>query len=140
MIKNEIREVFSKGNIKEYRKFGITMSIIFGLISAFLFWKTKVSASYILVVCIGFVLFGLFVPKALKFIYLVWMGFAVVMGFVMSRVILSLLFFILFTPVGIVTRLLRKDLLKENWETNARSYWITRERKPYDPKSAEHQY
>jgi hypothetical protein len=140
MIRHEIKEVFLKANKQEYRKFGITIGIVICLISAFLLWKTKGNAPYYLGVGIGFLFFGFIFPNTLKYVYMVWMGFAVVMGFVMSRLILSLLFFLLFTPVGIVTRFLAKDLLKENWDKDTKSYWIIRERKPYETQSAENQY
>jgi len=68
MIKNEIQEVLSKKNKHEYRKFGITIGIVLSLISAFLFWKIKVSAPYFLGVGMGFLLFGLIIPNALRWI------------------------------------------------------------------------
>ena len=103
-------------------------------------WKSKDGAPYFLGTGVLFIVFGIVTPNVLKYIYIVWMSVAVVMGFFVSRLILSLFYFIIFTPVGIVTHLFGKDLLKEKWNTNVRSYWVTRERKPYDPKSAEHQY
>jgi hypothetical protein len=140
MLKNELSNVISRGDKKEYRKFGITVGIVIVLISVFLFWKSKGGAPYLLGTGLVFILFGIATPNILKYIYLIWMSFAVVMGFFVSRLILSLFYFIIFTPVGVVTRLLGKDLLKEKWNTKATSYWITREPKPYDPKSSEQQY
>jgi hypothetical protein len=140
MIKLELQQVLSKASKQEYRKFGLTLGIVFSLIGLFLFWKSKGSAPYFIVIGVGFILSGFIIPSALKYIYTIWMGFAVIMGYFMSRVILSLIFFLMFAPVGIITRLLRKDLLKEKWDKNADSYWIRREKKPYDLKSAENQY
>jgi hypothetical protein len=68
------------------------------------------------------------------------MGLAVIMGHMMSRIILSLMFFLIFTPVGLFLRVFRKDILKEKIDVNADSYWIKRENKPYNPKRAEQQY
>jgi hypothetical protein len=140
MVKLELQQVLSKANRQEYRKFGLTLGIVFSLIGISLYWKSKGSAPYFLGIGFGFILSGLIFPSILKYIYTIWMGFAVIMGFFMSRLILSVIFFLIFAPVGIITRLLNKDLLKERWDRNAESYWIRREKKPYDPKSAENQY
>ena len=140
MIINEIKEVLAIGNEKEYKKFGITMAIVFVLIFSYLYWKEYSSAIYFIIIAAIFALSAFLLPKILKYFYNVWMGFAAIMGYFMSRIILSLIFFILFAPVGIVTRLLKKDLLKEKWDNESDSYWILRDNKPYDPKSAENQY
>ena len=140
MLKNEISDIISKGDNREYRKFGITVGIVLGLISVFLFWKSKDSASYLLAIGVIFILFGIAFPKILKYIYIIWMSFAVVLGFFISRLILSLFYLIIFAPVGIATRLLGKDLLNEKWDRDAGSYWIKREPTQYDPQSSERQY
>ena len=140
MIKSELKVVLSRANRQEYRKFGLTIGIVFCVIATVLFWKTKASAPYVAGIGIAFILFGLIIPTTLKYVYWVWMSFAVIMGFIMSRVILTIIFFLLFAPVGLMTRLLGKDLLKEKWDKDTQSYWIKRERKPYDPRSAENQF
>ena len=140
MLINEIKEVLSFGNIKEYKKFGITMGIVMFLISGFLYWKDYSSLTYFFIAGIVFFIAAFLLPKALKYLYNIWMTFAAIMGYIMSRVILSIIFFILFTPVGLVTRLIGKDLIKEKWDKNADSYWILRDDTKFDPKSAENQY
>ncbi len=140
MLKEELSHVFKNINRNELRKFGLTVGIVLILISVFLFYKTKVSAPYILAVGAILSLAGIILPPLLEPLYKVWMGFAVIMGYIMSRVILSLMFFLIFTPVGLILKLLRKDLLKEKIDVGAASYWIKREIKPYDPKRAENQY
>jgi hypothetical protein len=140
MIKNEIKEIISSGNRKRYREFGLTMGAVLGLLAAYLYWNEKESAPYFLSGGLLFITSGFFIPHTLKYVYMAWMCFAVVFGYFMSRVILSLIFIVLFIPVGLITRILRKDLLKEKWDINAQSYWIKKEMKQYDPQSAEKQY
>ena len=140
MLKNEILGIMSGGNRKEYQKFGIMTGMVFGFISILLFWKSKGSAPYFLGMSVGLIILGWIIPQALKYLHLVWMSFAVVMGYIMSRLILTLLYFMLFAPVGVVTRIVGKDLLKEKWDKNSDSYWIKRDKKPYDSRSAENQF
>jgi hypothetical protein len=68
------------------------------------------------------------------------MSFAVVMGFVMTRVILTILFYGLFTPASLVSKLLGKDLLDERWDKKAETYWVKRPATPFDPRSAENMF
>ena len=81
MIINEIKEVLALGNIKEYKKFGITMGIFFLLISIFLYWKEYSSLVYFLSIAVVFLAAAFIIPKILKYMYNIWMGFAAIMGY-----------------------------------------------------------
>ena len=69
---------------------------------------------------------GLFVPAAARAFHRFWMGIAAVLGYVNSRILLSLLYYGLFTPVGLIRRLLGKDPMKRRGPAQS-SYWVTRE-------------
>ena len=140
MILSEIKEALALGDKKEFKKFGITMAVVFSLISIFLFWKEYSNAIYFLSIAVIFLVFALLFPKLLKYLYNIWMTFAAIMGYFMSRLILSLIFIIMFAPVGIITRLIRKDILKMKIDKSAESYWILREKGSFSPKSIENQY
>jgi Saxitoxin biosynthesis operon protein SxtJ len=71
-------------------------------------------------------LIGLFVPLAARTFHRVWMGLAGVLGYVNSRILLSLLYYGVFTPVGLVRRLVGHDPMKRRGSTQS-SYWVTRE-------------
>jgi len=68
------------------------------------------------------------------------MSISILLGFVMTRVILSILFYIVITPVGFVARLLGKDFLDEKIDKSKESYWNYREQKEYDKTSTEQQF
>jgi hypothetical protein len=140
MLLDELKAVLGRSQKTEWRKFGITMGIFFGLIAGFLFWRGKVSAEYFTYIAGFFLAAGLIIPIILKPIYIGWMAFATVLGFFMSRVILTLLFTLVFTPAGVVMRILRKDNLSERIEPDRSSYWLQRERGEFDPKTVETQY
>ena len=65
-------------------------------------------------------------PGILKPIYLVWMIFAVILGWFMTRLILSLLFFLVVTPIALVLKLVGKDLLELKKQEVRGSYWNKR--------------
>jgi len=140
MIIQEIKLLQQRTNNKELRKFGITFAILFGLITVFLYSNNASSMTTTGIVAAVFLILGLKLPRSLKYIYLGWMSFAVVMGFFMTKVILTLLFIIAFVPSGIITRLIRNDHLDQKIDKNAASYWKKRDRKPYKPEMTEVQF
>ena len=138
MLLAEIKSI--KGTKPELRKFGLTIGIFLLVIAGFLFWKQRPSFPYFAYIGGGFALLGLTAPIILKPIYKVWMSFAVVMGFVMTRVILTVLYFGMFTPIALLTKLLGKDLLDQRLDKNAASYWVQRPATIFVPKSAENMF
>lgn len=138
MIRAELQAIKSTRN--ELRKFGFTMSAVLLLVAAFLFWKQKPSMQYLLYAGLGLGVLGLILPQLLRPFYYFWMALAVLMGFVMTRVILTLLYFGLFTPIAVLVRLLGKDLLEERWNKNAETYWSKRPSAPFDPRAAENMF
>ena len=58
-------------------------------------------------------LLGLVLPRVLKWVYTVWMSIAFALGFVMAHVILTLLFLLVITPMGLVARMTGKDFESE---------------------------
>ena len=73
------------------------------------------------------IILGGIAPVILKPIYKIWMIFAVIIGWIMTRVILSVLFFSIITSIGIFTRLIGKDFLSLKTQ-NQKSYWNSRDR------------
>lgn len=62
----------------------------------------------------------------LKPIYVQWMKVAHLIGAAILGLILSLMFYCVFGVVGIILRLLNKDLLNEQMKPQERSYWVKR--------------
>ena len=113
---------------KDLRSFGITFGIIFLIIAAFLFYIENESFQLFIVISSVFIIFGSLLPSTLKPIYMSWMSFAIILGWFMTRFILSLLFYLIVTPIGLMTRLLGKDFLELKKEASNGSYWNQRER------------
>jgi hypothetical protein len=69
---------------------------------------------------------GLFEPRFIRPVYVAWMVLAFPIGWVVSRLILGLLFFGIVTPVGLVLRLTGRDPLLLRPVRGADSYWRAR--------------
>tara|TARA_Y100000590_G_scaffold465270_1_gene637088 strand:+ start:1177 stop:1587 length:411 start_codon:yes stop_codon:yes gene_type:complete len=120
----EIKNI--KTSNKDIRSFGITIGIILFIISAILFYYDKSSYQIIAYIGGGFIALGTIIPILLKPIYILWMTFAVILGWVMTRVILSIVFYFIMTPIGLLTRLLGEDFLALK-KSNSGSYWNKRD-------------
>jgi hypothetical protein len=71
------------------------------------------------------VIAGLFVPPAARAFHTAWMRFAVLLGHVNSRILLTLVYYLVVTPYGIVTRLVGRDPLRRRG-VGQESYWVER--------------
>ena len=139
-IFEDIKHVMARSSPAELRKFGLTVGLVLGALGGFLFWKHSSAAPYFAGVAAALIGFGLVAPRLLKPVYIAWMSLAVVLGFIMTRVILTVLFSLVFVPAGVVMRILRKDPLKQRYDPQAQTYWVPRERTPYAPEQTEKQF
>lgn len=117
---------------RDLRKFGLTIGGVFIVLGVLFLLRHR--SSYLVFGGAGAVLtaFGIIWPRALKYVYIAWMGLAFTLGFVMSNVILTLFFFLFVTPIALLARLFHKDFLARKWDKRAATYWIQcgREVKP----------
>ena len=105
-------------NFKE-RSFGVSVGGFLILVAGFLWWRGRISNAEI-VGGIGalLVLLGLTAPRLLKYPSAVWWKFALILGYVNARVILSIAFFLVLTPIAMIWRLIGRDPLaikKQHW-------------------------
>lgn len=138
MILDEIREI--KESKKDLRKFGLTIGIAFILLAVLLFITKKSSFPYFGSLGLLLIIIGLMVPGILKPLNKIWMSLAIVLGWIMTRVILIILFYLAVTPIGLLVKLFRKDFLDMKIDKNKDSYWYKRERKKFDPLDYERQF
>ena len=134
----EIKNI--KSEKSDLRNFGIIVGIILLIISGFLFWKEK--ESFQIVLAIGIILFltAIALPSVLKPVYWIWMIFAIILGWFMTRVILSLLFYVVFTSIGLTLRFFGKQFLELRWDKSKESYWNFRTNEHLQNKNYEKQF
>ena len=120
----EIKNI--KSEKSDLRKFGIAIGTIFLIVAGFFFWKENESFQLFLTIGITLFAVGIVIPVILKPVYWVWMVFATVLGWFMTRVILSLLFYVILTPIGLIARLFGKQFLDLKQNHSQQSYWNIR--------------
>lgn len=111
----------------EVRKFGLMFASICALAAAY----TAYRASWLWPWCAGasgfFLVSGLFFEPVLRPVYAGWMKFAHVLGWINTRLLLGLFFYLVLTPVALLLRVIGKDLLERRLDRSARTYWVKRE-------------
>ena len=138
MILEEIKEI--KSDKKELRKFGYTIGIALLVIGAALLYFGKQSNTYFIGFGALLCLSGLVYPSILKSVHKIWMSLAIVLGFIMTRVILTILFYFVFMPIRFIARIFGKKFIDLNFKKEADSYWNKRETKMYEPIDTERQF
>jgi len=134
----EIKNIKSEKN--DLRSFGFIIGTILLIITGFLFWREKESFQIFLVIGITLFLIAIAIPAVLKPVYWVWMIFAIILGWFMTRLILSLLFYVVFTTIGLTLRLLGKQFLELRWDKSKESYWNFRTNEHLKNKNYEKQF
>ena len=124
----------------DFRKFGITIGVFLMVFAGFLFWRGKESYEILLISGLVLCILGLTIPAALKPIYWGWMVFSAILGWIMTRVILSLLFYVVITPIGLFSRSFGNQFLELKWDKSKESYWNTRAPKQQNNDSYESQF
>jgi hypothetical protein len=118
----------TKKTSAELRKFGLVMAVAFGLLGVVLLWRDKAAWPYLCAIGGFFLIMGLAWPRGLTPIEWLWMKMAHILGQIMTRVILSLAFFLVITPIGLIMKLFGRDPLYRKFDPEASSYWT-----PVDP-------
>ena len=134
----EIKNI--KNDKSDFRKFGITIGLFLMILAGFLFWRGKETFGIFLVSGFVLLVLGLTIPIILKPIYWIWMILAVILGWIMTRVILGLLFFVVITPIGMFSRRSGSKFRNLKWDQSKDTYWNYRAKKQLTNEEYERQF
>lgn len=137
-LSDEIKNI--DASVKKLREFGLLVGGVFLALGGLMAWRGKANAPIFFALGGFLVLFGIARPKTLRFLYIFWMTFAAVMGWFMSRVLLTVLFYIAVTPIGLIMRWQGKDLLDLKFPDSRQSYWRMRRKEGDSRGDCEKQY
>ena len=127
---------------KHIKEFGFLIGAIFLLLgSAKFYTATNLNAAWALVL-IGFFLAvgGIVFPSVIRPIWVYWMKFALALGTVMTFVMVTLAWVIMFIPIGLIFKLIGKKTLDLSFKSTKTSYWEPRDDKSNDFKLLDRQY
>lgn len=124
----------------ELRKFGLTVGAAFSLFGAISWWRGHELPPLVLWSIGGALIVpGLLFPVVLGPVQRGWMKMAMFLGHVNTRIILTLMYYVVITPVGFIMGFFR-DPLARSWKDAEASNWIKRNPEPVDPATYERQF
>jgi hypothetical protein len=112
---------------KALRNFGILLAVVLLLFGGWLWWKSAATWPSVLGAAALLWFIAIAAPTLLKPFYRVWMIFALIMGWVMTRVVLTLVYYLVLTPIGLLGRVFGEQFLLLKRSKESDTYWVRRE-------------
>ena len=128
----------SKSQLRSFAWVMATFSVLLAAASWYfeVFLGTQIFAISALILTVS----GVFVPILLQPAYVVWMLLARMLAFINTHLVLAFIFYTLFTVIGLLMRLFRKDPLDRELENDLVSYWQRPEHKELPRDHYERQF
>ena len=122
------------------RKFGLFFALIFLLVAAYFFWKgPEYVGALLTIAAVLFSVCAFLLPAVLSPLNQLWFALGILLGKIVNPIVLGLIFFVLLTPVSIVTRLSGRDVLLIR-KRKTQSYWVDRTPPGPEPDSFRNQF
>ena len=109
--------------ISSNRSFWIVFFVVFILVALYPLVYSGEIRIWSIVLSLIFLTLGLLNSKILTPLNKIWFKFGIILGKIISPIIMGVIFFLVVTPIGLLMRLLGKDLLNLKYNKN-KSYWI----------------
>src|SRR6056300_1746672 len=110
--------------ISSNRSFGIVFFVVFLIISLYPITYSENIRIWSLIISFIFIILGLLNSKILTPLNKLWFKFGVILGKIISPIIMGIIFFLVVTPIGLIMKLLGKDLLRLKYNKKDNTYWI----------------
>jgi hypothetical protein len=137
-IKKIARHMPEPTSAKQLRSFGLIVGGVFFLMGVFPLVRGHELRLWAVVVGGLFILPALVVPKTLRYPFRIWMLIGHCLGWVNTRIIMTILFYVMFTPVALLMRLMKRDAMTRGFDKRVETY---RTRKDVRPAShLKHQF
>ena len=112
------------------KSFGVVFFIVFLIVGLFPLINDQEMKVWSLLISLIFLILGLINSTILTPLNKIWFKFGILLGKIVSPIIMGMIFFLVVTPIGILMKILKKDLLNLKYN-NDQSYWIEKN----EPKS-----
>tara|TARA_Y100000389_G_C17315066_1_gene440020 strand:- start:463 stop:849 length:387 start_codon:yes stop_codon:yes gene_type:complete len=113
------------------RSFGIVFFILFLLVSLYPLTNDESIRYWSLIISMFFLILGLLNSNLLSPLNKIWFRFGILLGKLISPFIMGVIFFLVVTPIGLIMKIIKKDLLNLKFRKDKETYWIEKT----EPKS-----
>lgn len=111
---------------KELKKFGLTVGIFIVILGAVLYIISGNFYQVLFIIGGLLIATGVLLPILLFPVHKIWMGFSIILGFISTRLLLTIIFYFILTPIALLAKLTGKDFLNEKIDRKKDSYWYYR--------------
>jgi hypothetical protein len=109
------------------KSFGIVFSIFFLIIALHPLTYNNPIKTWSLVISALFLTLAYLAPKTLTIPNKLWNKFGILLGSIVAPIFMTLVYFTTVVPIGLIMRLIGKDLLKQKLDKSSKSYWQAKE-------------
>ncbi|MDO8602981.1 MAG: SxtJ family membrane protein [Candidatus Omnitrophota bacterium] len=136
-MKNNIVRARPEEQSRELRKFGFNIGLGLNILGCIMFYRRREHFIWLAAIGSAALVSAVLYPKALKPLKKFLDKLIFIIGWLMSAISMSIVFYLIFTPIAILLRIIGKDLLNEKMDKKAASYWIKRKASIFSEKSYE---
>ena len=117
----------NKIKISTNRNFGLVFFIIFVIVSLWPLTYEGPIRIWTVIISLVFLILGLMNSKLLTPLNKLWFKFGMILGAIVVPVVMGVVFFLVVTPIGLVMKIMGRDLLNKKYDKKKRTYWIKRD-------------
>jgi len=119
-----------KPSARQLRQFSILEIVFFAIVCAWLYYRTTYPQVAVAVLAVAGVvgILGLVWPAFVRPIYIAWMTVAFPIGWLVSHLLLAVIFYLVISPIGLIMRLCGYDAMQRKFDRQAKTYWKRRDR------------
>jgi hypothetical protein len=100
--------------------------IILGIF--FLYFSIRNANNTLFIITFLILIFVIIFPKIFKYLAVLWFGFSHLLGTIMTKILLTVVFYIVVAPVSIIRKLLKKDGMNlKGFKSSTKSVWVNRD-------------
>jgi Saxitoxin biosynthesis operon protein SxtJ len=125
-IKEEIRVTWREPTSRDLNILALLFLALPGAIGGYGLWKgAETGWIWITAGCVLGI--SRLIPPLFKAVYRIWVTFSIILGYFISRILLTIIFLIVITPIGVIMRIMGTDPMQRKLDHNAASYWEPKE-------------
>ncbi len=113
--------------ISSNRNFGLVFFIVFLIVSIWPLTYDEPVRIWSAIISLVFLILGLMNSILLTPLNKLWFKFGMILGAIVSPVVMGVVFFLVVTPIGLIMRIIGKDLLNKKFDKKKITYWIKRD-------------
>ena len=119
-----------KSNIKisSNRNFGLVFFFIFLVVSIWPLTHNESPRIWSAIISLAFLILVLTRSILLTPLNRLWTKFGIILGYIIAPIVMGVVFFLVITPIGLVMKIIGKDLLSIKYDKKKETYWVKRDR------------